>query len=422
MKSRAMRLARVSVVSLLMIVLAACGSGSGSMGGNPPVTPAPPPPPTPPASGSEFYYQTSFIADTMVSTLNSSTGALGPLIDAAPSQALEPIQALPPQVTPSGKFLYIQGFYQDPPLTGPTHGSPVNVIYGFSIDGPNGTLTSLPESPFYPDVLNLQVTPTGLVMDRLGKVLFYSFYAGATNAGPSSNSIFTLTIDPKTGNLTVASMFTTLTGYLLAQAVDPTNTYLYAYSVISTGPAISVFSIDANTGALTEIPGSPFSALSTNGDISYNLQILLSPSGNFIYAPITSDTYPSPGVVVFSVDATTGALTLVSGSPFSIGNLTSTAVLGASGKYLYAVQPENISVYDIDTNTGTIGPAPESMASVAAAFPVIDPNGQFLIVNQTGGTATSLAIDATTGALTQVSGSPFAVAPQPESVAIVKIP
>jgi len=419
MKLQATGLARTSAVSFLMIVLAACGSGGGPTGGNPPVTPAPPP--IPPASGSEFYYQTSFLADTMVSTLNTSTGALSAPIDAAPSLPLEDNEGLLPQATPSGKFLYIESFCQNSVLDCPELGSPGSVIYGFSIGGPNGTLTTLPGSPFYPDVIDLQIMPTGLLMDRLGKFLFFSFFS------QSSSSIVTLAIDSNTGNLTVTSTFTTASvGFLLAEAVDPTNTYLYAWSVISTGPAISVFSINPTTGALTEIPGSPFSAFNTNGDITYNLQVLVSPSGNFIYAPVTSATYSSPGVDVFSVNATTGVLTLVSGSPFPVGSSTTTAVLGLSGQYLYAVQPalQNISVYDIDTNTGTIGPAPQSMVSVASDFsaPIIDPNGQFLVVNQAEGTATSFAIDATTGALTPVPGSPFAVASQPEAVAIVRIP
>jgi 6-phosphogluconolactonase len=50
---------------------------------------------------------------------------------------------------------------------------------------------------------------------------------------------------------------------------------------------------------------------------------------------------------------------------------------------------------------------------------VIDPSGTFAYVaNQNSNTVSVYALDSTTGALTQVSGSPFAAGVNPRTVAI----
>jgi 6-phosphogluconolactonase (cycloisomerase 2 family) len=410
-------------ISFCLLFMTACGggySGSGSpSGGGPPPTGGSPP------SGSEFLYQFSFGSAIQVSTLNTASGALSAPIEATPYVNFEN-QGVPALATPSGKFVYAQGFYQSPPSGPPFYGTPVEVIWGYAIDGPNGTLTSLPSGPVPQNTIGLGFTPNGMVMDPQGKFLYVSVYNGVNNSGQSQNSIMTFAIDPSTGALTnTSTLSSTSQASLSVKAVDPSDMHLYASSVLSNGLAITAYAISPITGALTEIPGSPFFVVSPPQGIQYNLEVIPGPSGKFIFAPLISESYTPPGIFSFSVDATTNALTVVPGAPFPVGAPASIR-LGSAGNFLFAAYPDstNISVFAVDALTGTISPMPTSSTSISSYFGelLIDPSGQFLIFNDSINTATSFAINSSTGALTRVAGSPFSTGTQWSTALIVRIP
>lgn len=95
------------------------------------------------------------------------------------------------------------------------------------------------------------------------------------------------------------------------------------------------------------------------------------PLDNFVYV----SNLGSDNISAFALDAATGALTVVAGSPFAAGT-----------------QPSSVAV---------------------------DPTGMFAyVVNAGAGTVSVYAIDATTGALTPISASPFAAGTQPTAIAI----
>src|ERR1700747_2674206 len=110
---------------------------------------------------------------------------------------------------------------------------------------------------------------------------------------------------------------------------DPTGHYLFTANYGD--GSVSVFSIDAVSGALTAISGSPFrvggNPLAVTADVS----------GQFLYV---TDLSSNPGTVkAFTINGSTGALTTVSGSPFAAGNgpfaVTTT---GAGGGWTAALQ------------------------------------------------------------------------------------
>src|SRR2546429_4587850 len=74
--------------------------------------------------------------------------------------------------------------------------------------------------------------------------------------------------------------------------------------------SVSVFAANQTTGALTGVPGSPF----TTGEATPAFRVAFSPSGALL---ATADG--AAGVSVFAVNQTTGALTEVPGSPFNGG-------------------------------------------------------------------------------------------------------
>ncbi len=83
----------------------------------------------------------------------------------------------------------------------------------------------------------------------------------------------------------------------------------------------------------------------------------------------------SNNVSAYAVDATSGALTATSGSPFHAGNLPVAVAVDPTGSYVY-------------------------------------------VANQTDATVSAITIDRMSGALTAISGSPFLSGPAPTSVAI----
>ena len=261
----------------------------------------------------------------------------------------------------------------------------------------------------------LGFTPGGLVMDHQGKFLF----ASVNNAsGPPS--IWTFTIDETTGALTNTSTLSPISAaWLIAQAVDPSNKYLYA-AEYSSDLSIAVYSIAAD-GSLAEIPGSPFFVYALPTGVQYNLGII--PYGNFVYATLTNGGSP-PGVFSFSVDPATNALTLAPGSPFPVGSPESIA-LDTTGNFLFVTSPgSNISVFAVNPLAGTVGSAPVSSTPIPYYFgeTLIDPTGQFLGFNDSYNTASMFKIDGSTGALAPVTGSPFAVGAQWSTAFIVRIP
>lgn len=409
---------------VLLLTLAGCGSGSSSVGGGPGGGGSGPP------SGSEFLYQISFADDTYVSTVNPSTGVLSQLTDAAPNLSVESA-GLHPLVTPFGEFLYIQGFDQNPAPPVP----PVNAIYCFSITGSKGELTSLPGSPSIATNLKdpglfIGLMPTGIAMDGHGRFFYLSDYDGTNPSGQSINAIRAYTIDATSGALENGPILTsTSVAQLSVQAIDPASKYLYAATVLSDSLAISVYAIDPTTEVLTEVPGSPFFVINTTEGVEYNLSLFTSSSGNFLYASVTNYTSGSPGVFTFSVDPATGALAVVAGSPFSVGDGVAGTTLHPSGKFLYATETQNgavagLSVFAVDTTNGTIGTTPVSSVAISDYFglSLIDPSGQVLVFNDSNNTALSFTVNGSTGSLTAAAGSPFGVASQWETAIIVKIP
>ena len=94
----------------------------------------------------------------------------------------------------------------------------------------------------------------------------------------------------------------------LSVTVDPSGKF--AYVANSSDGTISAYTINAVTGTLTPVAGSPFLA----GNGSYSVSV--DPSGKFAYVTNFNDD----NVSAYTIDATTGVLTAVVGSPFLAGN------------------------------------------------------------------------------------------------------
>jgi len=196
------------------------------------------------------------------------------------------------------------------------------------------------------------------------------------------------------------------------------------------------WSINSTSGNLTPVSGSPYTISSAGGmivnttGVNFN-SIAVSPAGNVLY--IASAGF---GEIDAYQIGPAGALTQVSGAPFSTGafgplNLS----FDGLGKYLYATAgPEGlgqqVAAYSIGSS-GALTVVPGSPFAFNMWQMQGDPSGQFMIgisgrsfalnglvddkslyvfsIQQTGTNA---------GALTQVSGSPFLTVSAPINLAV----
>jgi 6-phosphogluconolactonase len=151
-------------------------------------------------------------------------------------------------------------------------------------------------------------------------------------------------------------------------AVDQTNQFLY----VSTSGGISAYSINSTTGMLSPIAGSPFGS-----NMGTPWSITVTPNNKFLYEV---DAKQATVFYAYSIDQSSGVLTAISGSPFNPGacgnslqgvpgpdNLT----IATAGKFLY----DNCGIYSLDADTGAIA---QTSTFTAGDWPVIDPTGNFL--------------------------------------------
>lgn len=181
--------------------------------------------------------------------------------------------------------------------------------------------------------------------------------------------------------------------------------------------AISVFQVNSD-GSLTLTSGSPFT--------SFNLvsadSLAVDGNGKFLYV---GQLDPSIPVDVFTIDSNSGALSEL--GPYSLGVAQLHA--DSSGKYLLGIagvadnpggpfSTSQISVFSIDPNSGAPSPITNSPFPTAApTFDfVISPNAQFVYtLENSGGTSQPLEgfqLSSSTGALTSL-GAPYSTLPLP---------
>ncbi len=177
--------------------------------------------------------------------------------------------------------------------------------------------------------------------------------------------------------------------------------------------------IDGASGALTPVTGSPFTA----GKDPQRLTV--DPTGQFVYVPNLRDA----NVSAFKITADSGALTAVAASPFPAGVFPTGVTTNPTGQFLYVSnQDGSISAYTIDGGSGALTPVEGSPfpSQTGAAWLAVDPSGRFLYVANCGtlgcgsgaGGVSAYTIDSGTGALTPIAGSPFPAGMIPVGVAI----
>ena len=389
----------------VLLGLGACG-GIGSIPISPPPTCVTNCPPSP-----EFLYATS--PDAIVGfKIDPSTGALGsPLTTPGPNQSLGMVATIT-----LGR-LYVSDFLNDK-------------VEGFSINSSTGGLTAVTGSPF-----SLGGTPPGAG----GVSPFVSggskLYVTDLNAG----AVSAFTYDSLTGTLSTVAGSPFPAGNTPVHAVLAgfQDQFLYVSNLNDSAGGISAFTVDFNTGALTPIPGSPY-ATGTAGSFPGPSALVIGGSGqNILYVALVGTANANNKIAAFSIDANTGALTAIPGSPFPTGNapqymaLVPVTLVGNT-EFLYTanIQDKTISAFIVDGSSGTLTPLSSSPYHGAtslgglAVTPTGTSTGNFFLyaADPQAKTVIAFTIDGTTGALSPVSGSPFPAGKAPALLTVANVP
>ncbi len=370
-------------VLLLALALAACGGGGGGGGngastsGDGGAAPGSGGSQTPPVLVSRFAYVANFDDGTVSAyTVDAATGRLrhnGYVLAGTNPHSIA--------VHPSGRFVYVTN-----------SGSGNLSAYAVGADGRLAAIAVPPECS--------GCTPRGLAVDPSGSFLYVALEgAGIVQAyaiGPTGTLAF------------VREEFSVATPFAIA--VDHAGKFVYVTS--SSRNTISAFAVGPD-GGLAAIDTDAATA-GTQRSIATGTgprAVALDPAGKFLYVA----NQGSGSVSAYTVDAASGALAPVAGSPFAAGTDPHALAVDPSGRFVYVANhgSDSVSVYAIDTASGALARldadgdpgngAQDFAAGDGPAGVTVDATGSFLYVpNRNSDTTSAYRIDAITGRLTRL--------------------
>jgi len=249
--------------------------------------------------------------------------------------------------------------------------------------------------------------PQSIAVDPTGK------YAYVANSGCPADSfagqVSMYTINATTGALaSIGPPLATNDEGAHSVTVDPSGQFAYVvnWGEGDTAGSLSSYTINATTGALTST-GTITGSCGFADSLCSPWSVVVDPSGKFAY--VANEGGPAPtNVSMYAIDATTGALTSI-GTVAAGGRAISVAV-DPKGKSAYVATDSdlpglagNVSMYTINAATGALSPIGTIIAGTNPASVTVDPTGKFAYVANSGSNDVSMyTINVTTGALTSI--------------------
>jgi len=356
--------------------------------------------PPPPSGSVNFIYTANagggsgtaaaLISDANSGSLTSITGSPFPTGNSSFALATDP----------GGKFLYVVNYFSGD-------------ISGFSISPTTGALSPLAASP-----VAAELGVDALAIDPTGKFLYA--------VSERSANLYEFSIDAAGALQALASSPVSISAGTTASraiAIDPSGNYLFVSAEDSTTDNLYVFTRDLNAGTLTP-PVAPISI-----DVGAHA-ITTDPAGKFVLISSSGSSTLFGDLSVLSLDATTGALTPVTGSPFRTGVDPASVAVDPSGKFVYTANTADstISGFSLDSTTGTLTSIPGSpfasrgVGTINGPTGIVaEPSGRFVYTCNSSNDISGFQINAQSGVLTSIPGSPFASGGNgPHGIAAVK--
>jgi Lactonase, 7-bladed beta-propeller len=246
-------------------------------------------------------------------------------------------------------------------------------IFGLQIDRNDGSLQGVPGSPYF-----IANPPSGglirIAMDPNGHFLYVS--------DPVKQTVSSYEIDRSDGSLNLARSTTAPAGWLITNYTGAL-VYDVSYSESSKTEQINGFSVDTNTGELTEAPGSPYT-------VPGEFNLVFPPTAAWKYLYLAQEHTCCTGLQTTGyVINSDGSLSAVPGSPFisendyaSIVNPVAdwlTRYYWYSASFPATAFDNLIETSDIDGSTGALSPNfSTSSGGPSYEFLVEDHSGKYL--------------------------------------------
>lgn len=266
-------------------------------------------------------------------------------------------------------------------------------VSGFSIS--STAISGVSNSPYA-----LGVSPSALAITPSNSYLYVASLAGGIYAY-SVGSGGALTI-ANNGSAVVTGISPT------ALKVDSTGNWLL---VVDPTPTAYVFAINSD-GTVTSKGSVPLAAGSSPN------HMVITPSNNIVYVSLGT-----VGVGILTFNSSTGVLTnnnQVLPPKQSVDAIQGLAV-NSGGTYLYAGETgiNGVRVLSINSTTGALTELTGSpyTAGTGPAGVLLDSTGSYLYVTNRASNSVSAFLASSSGALTQISGSPFTTGTNPVDLA-----
>ncbi len=353
----------------------------------------------------KFAYVANSLSNT-VSTyaIDANTGALSEVDQNGSAAGTAVATGTSPgsvSVDPSGKFAYVANI-----------GS--NTISAYAIDANTGALSEIDQNGSAAgNAIVAGPAPESVTVDPSGR------FAYVTN---SNNTISAYTIDTVSGALTEIDQNGPLAGTTVSAGVTPRSISIdpsgkFAYVANQGDSSVSAYTINVNTGALTSVG----TAIAAGGEFTRSVSI--DPLGKFVFA-VNHGGFNPGSIAVYGIDAGTGTLTPVSGSPFVSYGGPNSVNIDPTGKFAYVSNSYGSSwVYQISP-FGRLTPVDIAATTDEPVSIRVDPSGKFVYTASNSatyiapGSISGYMIDSLTGSLTAIAGSPFLTGIRPANIAI----
>ena len=203
----------------------------------------------------------------------------------------------------------------------------------------------------------------------------------SAGTGPSIINGFTAS----SGTLTTTSgtPYSERIGDGTALAVDVLGRFLFVAN--STNNSVSMFQIDSSTGALTEVPASPFASgpASTGLPIPNRpLSLAAEPTGQYLYVGyLTGSAAVESAVITYAIDATHLALVPMPQYEVDQSQQSNLSMLvDAHGRNLYVADDlaAEVSIYQINAANGSLTLGNTLFGTLFARSLAMDPQSRFL--------------------------------------------
>jgi len=269
-----------------------------------------------------------FQIDQATGALSEAPGSPFAIPPAGPNPA--PSQPISITAEPSGKFLFVGFFKGDLP------GNSAVVSLAINTSGSTPALSTL-------QILDMLAAPLQLLTDPKGLRLYAGLTQGPNGIAAGGAEVFS--IDSSTGMLADVGTADSLPNNGLSYAIDPQDRFFFA-----SGHDF------LQSCTISPVDGTANNCLPLLFLDPTNVQtaMVAENSGKFVYI---YQSGASPGVVVYSLDQTTGALTQVLGPLNGIQFANGSTVADPMGPYIYSAQFATTTVihaYQVDTQTGNL--------------------------------------------------------------------